>query len=153
MKKAVLAAFVLGAAVLAGCGNRQQAEAPATPAEPEVVQIVEDPSPKFIGLPTTTETAGGDAIASGSPLRDVSFQVNSDVRVEVHIRPTTAAHVQLLDGHGTVLAEADAAANQEVSLVGTPSEGEPHNRVRVSRERPYSEHVPFEFRIKTLPLN
>lgn len=143
MKSGLSALALLTLLALGACG--QASDAP--PAEPAVEAVATDPEPKFIGTPNAQFQTAGDAILT--TVRDVTYVVDSNVQIEVLVQPVDATlHVQLLNGAGEVLAEADAPAGQETRLTGAPSLGTPHNVIRLTRPAPTGNIAGFTVRIR-----
>lgn len=143
MKSGLTAVALLTLLALGACGQSEE------PAAPEIVAEAAptDPDPKFIGAPNGQFQTAGDAILT--TVRDVTYVVDSNVQIEVFVQPVDATlHVQLLNGRGEVLAEADAPAGQETRLTGAPSLGEPHNVIRLTRPAPTGNIAGFSLRIR-----
>jgi hypothetical protein len=133
-------------AVLAACGG-PSSEAPTAPTEVGA-QAPTDPAPKFVGAPTTEFQTAGDAIAGGTVIRDVTFAVDGSQNMEiVVVAAQSPMRAHFLNNEGNIVAEADVAANAEVTLTGIATDGD-QNRVRVTRESPDGDIAPFEVRFR-----
>jgi len=141
---------VLAAAVaLAACGQnptREPAQAPPAVA----ASAASDPDPKYIGAPSADWQPAGDAILSDSTVRDVTFLVGDQARVEVAVRAIDEnLRVQLLNNEGAILAETDVAIGAEGTVTGIATNGS-QNRIRITRQIARSVPAPFTLRIRSV---